>query len=263
MKTWKRTLHGLLLLGAAGSMCLPAHAVDLAIVIDDIGHNYHRDQAFIHLPAPLNLSFLPFASASARLAREAHARGHEVLLHQPMQYRETRQDDEPGNLHLGMPAHEFAATLDSALAALPFLAGVNNHTGSLLTRHVEPMQQVMSRLAGVGLYFLDSRTTHHTVALDVAHAMAVPATKRDVFLDNDPSIAGIDRAFHRALKIARRQGHAVIIGHPYRTTMDYLAQRLPTLDPDVRLVRVSTLIRDTRQSLAMPTEATPTNAYGQ
>ena len=99
----------------------------------------------------------------------------------------------------------------------------------------------MTLLNRRGLFFLDSRTTAQTVALDVAHEQGVPALKRDVFLDHDRSPEAVHRSFERAIAIARSKGQAVLIGHPYQVSLDYLEKRLAELPADIRLVSAQKL----------------------
>ncbi len=215
----------------------------LAIVIDDVGYSMARAQRVIDLPGPITIALLPYAPASTEIAKRATRAGQEVILHQPMEphpgphVREVR-----GTLMLDMRAHQFNRTLSATLAAIPQVRGLNNHTGSLLTQHSEPMGRVMQKLKREGLYFLDSRTTPYTVAHQTAMTWSVPTVARDVFLDHIANLELIDQQFARALKIARRKGHAVLIGHPHRSSLDFLQRRLQHLPPDIRLAHVSELV---------------------
>jgi polysaccharide deacetylase 2 family uncharacterized protein YibQ len=149
--------------------------------------------------------------------------------------------EEYGTLKLNMARSDFDAVVTQALDAIPERVGVSNHTGSLLTAHRQPMVRLMSQLSERGLYFLDSRTTAETVALQVAREMGVPATRRDVFLDHDRRPEAVATAFANALKIARTKGHAVLVGHPYHVSLDLLEERLADLPRDIRLVSVAEL----------------------
>ncbi|MEJ2118927.1 MAG: divergent polysaccharide deacetylase family protein, partial [Alphaproteobacteria bacterium] len=61
-------------------------------------------------------------------------------------------------LTLTMPREEFLATLEHDLASIPYVTGVNNHMGSLLTRDPTSMRWLMGSLREADLYFIDSRT---------------------------------------------------------------------------------------------------------
>jgi hypothetical protein len=118
------------------------------------------------------------------------------------------------------------------------------------------MQWLMAELVKLRpLFFIDSFTTHHSVGLAAARAHAVPALKRDVFLDGDPTPQGVEREWTRLLELARQRGFAVGIGHPYSGTLDWLERRLPALDPaDVQLVTLATLLKAKGGQNAAPGE---------
>ena len=99
-----------------------------------------------------------------------------------------------------------------------------------------------------GLFFVDSYTTHTSIALYVARLFHVPALRRDVFLDNDRSMTQIAFQFRRLLGKARQNGHALAIAHPHPATLAYLHEHLPQLEKQgVRLIPVPELIHMKRQ----------------
>jgi polysaccharide deacetylase 2 family uncharacterized protein YibQ len=221
----------------------PAWAGNLAIVMDDVGYSLERAQRIIDLPGPVTLGLLPFAPDTLKIARRAHAAGNEMILHQPMEpLPSPHVRPMQGTLTLSMAPDRFNALTEAAMTAIPGIVGANNHTGSRLTQHREPMQRFMAHLARRNLFFLDSRTIGSTVAFDVAEEQQVPALRRDVFLDHFPNERAIAAAFTRALGIAHRQGHAIVIGHPHEATIRFLQARLKDLPPTVRLVRLSELV---------------------
>ena len=130
------------------------------------------------------------------------------------------------------------------MESVPFAVGVNSHRGSLLTRHPGHMSWLMEEiLTAGGLYFVDSYTTHRSVALQIASERGVPAIKRDVFLDSDPAPESVAHEFERLKTLARERGLAVAIGHPYPETLGVLRRVL--LKPSyygVELVSVRELI---------------------
>jgi polysaccharide deacetylase 2 family uncharacterized protein YibQ len=171
----------------------------------------------------------------------------------------------PGTLTLDMTGERFEAQMDAALAAVPGVVGLNNHTGSRLTQDAAAMRRLMRYLASRGLLFLDSRTTAATVAYEMAREARVPALKRDVFLDHVPHQPDIRAEFQRALAIARRQGYAVIIAHPHGATLEFLAVALRALPEGVRLVRLSDLATRIRPAMLVqqPGPESPRRSPGQ
>lgn len=217
----------------------------ISIIIDDVGYNLPEGEQAVSLPGPVTLAFLPHTPYAARLARMAHHQGKQVMLHLPMA-AEHHQALGPGGLTMAMNKVDFLRTLRADLASIPYVAGVNNHMGSLLTQHRARMRWLMHDLMyqGGGLFFVDSRTSSETVAQHVAIDNGIANTRRDVFLDNVQEPAAIRRQFIALIAHARRHGTALGIGHPHPTTLRTLALLLPQLEAaGVRLVPVSELIR--------------------
>lgn len=223
----------------------------VSIIIDDIGDQRVLGERAVDLPGPVTCAFLPLTPFAPALAERAHFLGKEVMLHLPMQAKDERSLG-PAALRLDMTETEFLATVATALAAVPHVRGVNNHMGSLLTRHPGHMDWLMQALSGNGhLYFVDSRTTRGTVAHMLAREHGLPSVQRDVFLDNRPEPDAIRRQLAQLVRHARRHGTAVGIGHPYPATLEVLREALPELEArGVRLVPISELIahRDQRRS---------------
>jgi polysaccharide deacetylase 2 family uncharacterized protein YibQ len=146
--------------------------------------------------------------------------------------------------------------VSAGLRSVPHVSGVSNHMGSLLTRRRESMGWLMDLLRVRGrLFFVDSRTTPLSTALEAARQRGVPSISRDVFLDNELDEAAIFRAFGRLLRMAREHGTSLAIGHPHEETLAVLNYMIPRLQAQgVRLVPVETLIR-TRQALQPPLPA--------
>lgn len=197
----------------------------IAILIDDVGHSLTQGRRLLALPEPVSLAILPHTQAARTLAEEAAARGRTVILHQPME-NGAGLSIGPGGLYSGMPAAELQQVLRTNLDSFGHIRGLNNHMGSRLTAERPAMDQVMQVLRERELFFIDSRTTHHTQAAFAAEAAGVPHLSRNVFLDNERSAEAIGRAFDRALEVARREGQALVIGHPYPQTLEFLEWRL-------------------------------------
>lgn len=213
----------------------------VAIIIDDLGYQYAAGERAISLPGPISFAILPSTPNGAALARIAHERGKEVLLHLPLQAVDHEGENEPGGITLDMGPDAFHEAFAKALASVPYAIGVSSHRGSLLTRHPGHMRWLMQEIAAHdGLFFIDSYTTPASVALQIARETGVAATRRHVFLDNDRSVQAMTRAFEKLGEIAERQGIAIAIGHPYPETLSFLEKKLAELDDSgVRLIPIS------------------------
>jgi len=215
----------------------------LAIIIDDLGGDRAAADAVFALGYPLTVSVLPNHEHSMDVAKEAHRRGFQVMLHLPMQ-SVANETPEAQELHPGMPAPEVAALLDQFLQNVPDAAGVSNHQGSQATADTALMDELMPVLRDRQLFYVDSRTTAATVAYDTAQDFGVRSAFRNVpFLDDVAKVAAVRKQLELALRGAREKGEAVAIGHAHPATLQALREVLPQAKAQgVRLVLASELV---------------------
>jgi polysaccharide deacetylase 2 family uncharacterized protein YibQ len=216
----------------------------IAIIIDDLGNQKESGQRVIALPGPVVCSVMPHTTYANYLAEAAHAAGKEVMLHLPMQPVEMGRLTVPGEINLDTNQNNMRQILNADLNAVPHTVGINNHMGSLITRHPGHMEWLMDELSRHGnLYFIDSYTTASSIAFEMALEKGVPTARRNVFLDNEMSASGIAEEFSRLKREATEQGFAIAIGHPYAVTLDYLEKQIPLLaEEGFKLVPVSRVI---------------------
>lgn len=239
------------------SPSLNTHQAFISIIVDDLGHQMKAGLRAIGLPGPVTYAILPHTVYAQRIAELAHRLDKEILLHLPMEANGSR------NLGLGgltreMTRHELVATFYSDLGDIPHAIGINNHMGSLLTRHSEPMQWLMEAIRAYGnLFFVDSRTTPYSVAERVASDFQVPVIRRDVFLDHERDAESILNQFRFLVAQAKVKGIAVGIAHPYPETLAVLETVLHRLELyGVKLAPISTLVQNRGQASRVPTQLT-------
>lgn len=226
---------------AGSSQEAPGKAIRIALIIDDLGNQEASGEQALELPGAVTYAFLPQTPFAWRQASKAHRLHKEVMLHLPME-SDLGKALGTGALTIDMPQAKFLSTLQRDLASVPFVSGVNNHMGSLLTRDPTAMRWLMSGLREADLFFVDSRTTDGTVAEKVARANLIPSARRNVFLDNRQDRASIRRQLAHLIATARQQGGAIGIGHPYPETLAVLAEELPKLEAEgIELVPASEL----------------------
>ncbi|ABZ74616.1 protein of unknown function DUF610 YibQ [Shewanella halifaxensis HAW-EB4] len=213
----------------------------MAIIIDDLGYR-QSDKAVLSLPANITLSILPHTPLGQSLAREAYLQGNEVLVHLPMQALNGKAIG-PGALTNTMSETELKTQIADSINSVPNASGANNHMGSLLTQLNSPMRWVMESLQQHNLYFIDSMTTKYTRAGAIAESMGVPLLRREIFLDNDRSPAGLEKQFNYAISLAHTKRNIVVIAHPYPETIEFLNENLHRLQSsNIDLVPTSQLL---------------------
>lgn len=216
----------------------------IAIVIDDMGLDRHHSDEAATLPAPLTLSFMTYAEDLAAQVAAARARGHEIMLHVPMEPQAPRVDPGPNALKVNLDEDEIRRRMAWDLARIDGIVGINNHMGSRFTESPEGMAPVLDMLRERGLFFLDSRTTPHSVGIDIATEYGVPHAARDIFLDVDLTDPAVATELAKTEAVARRNGAAIAIGHPHDPTITELRHWLPTVEArGFRLVPVSAIVQ--------------------
>lgn len=223
---------------AAGGWRRPA----IAVVIDDLGLDRTRTRAIVALPPPLTLAYLAYADDIAPQMETGRARGHELLIHMPMEPLDGGINPGPNALRVGLSEAEILDRLRRNLDRGVAFVGINNHMGSRFTSDPKGMAVVMGELKRRGLLWLDSVTSSDTVGLTLARMAGVPHAGRSVFLDHVPERAAVNRQLARLEQEARTHGLAVGIGHPKDATIAALKAWLPTLAAKgIALVPVSAI----------------------
>lgn len=223
----------------------------IAILIDDLGYNRRGMKSALALPTNVALAILPLTPFAHETATQAKVQQRVTILHAPMEnVRELKLG--PGGLYVRMSEQQLKKALVKDIDSLPGIKGVNNHMGSLLTAQQNSMNWVMEVLQGRSLFFIDSLTSSHSVAGETAKSHGLRTTTRDVFLDNIRMEKAIDKQFSRLIKLAKRNGEALAIGHPYPETMAYLKKRLVALEKDgVRLVPLTEMLHNSPEKLSV------------
>lgn len=222
----------------------PAHVRGLALILDDVGWDLTELRRALALPYTMAISVMPDAPHARRAAEMAHAAGHVVMLHMPMEPDSVRlQKRMDGSfLRVGMPDARIHTLMLQALSEVPYVQGVNNHMGSLLTSKAAPMAAVMQVCREKHLFFVDSRTSAASVAATMAARAGIPWASRQVFLDDKTDEAYLQRMWNKALACEQRYGSCVVIAHPHPKTIDFLARMAGGMGQHVPMLAVTDVL---------------------
>ncbi|MBV6523892.1 divergent polysaccharide deacetylase family protein [Ursidibacter maritimus] len=221
-----------------------AVAGKLAIVIDDIGYRAREDDAIYNLPKEVSVAIIPVAPYATARANKAYEQKRDILIHLPMQPQNSAQLIEAGALFVGMGEDKVARLVESARMQVPYAIGLNNHMGSKATTDRQTMQHLMKALSAQQLFFLDSKTAGNSVAAKVAKEFGIKALERHIFLDDSDALEDVKKQFQQAISYARKNGTAIMIGHPRKHSIAVLETGLSNLPDDIQLVSLSSLWRD-------------------
>ncbi|MCO6544261.1 MAG: divergent polysaccharide deacetylase family protein [Gilliamella sp.] len=218
-----------------------AWAAKLAIVIDDFGYRQHNEEQIISFSPNITIAVLPNSPNAKRIATIAHDSGNDVIIHLPMAPL-GKQPLEKDTLFPSMNEAEVNRIVTSAVAKVPYAVGVNNHMGSLMTSNLTGMTNVMKALSHYSMFFLDSKTIGKTQVKIAAGDYNIPVLTRDVFLDDQQKESAISQQFDLAVRLARKNGVAIAIGHPHPQTVNVLRSKIANLPVDIELTKLSQLV---------------------
>ena len=102
------------------------------------------------------------------------------------------------------------------------------------------MNRLFKALKKYNFVFVDSRTTAKSVAKKYAIKYGMPYIVRNTFLDNEKDYKYIQNQLKKVIKIAKKRGYAIAIGHPHSMTMKVLRESKHLLK-DVQPVYINQL----------------------
>jgi hypothetical protein len=199
----------------------------IAVVLDDVGVARGHAELAIEMPGVITLSFMTYADDVEDMAARARAKGHELMLHVPMEPLDGNVDPGPHALTVNASDSDLLARLDWDLSRFPGYIGINNHMGSRFTQDERGMRVVLEELKRRNLLFLDSRTISTTLGDSLAAKLGVPHVMRDVFLDDEMDGRAVLKQLAQAEKVAAAKGHAIAIGHPHPATLAAIRAWMP------------------------------------
>ena len=199
---------------------LPAGSrAKLAIIIDDVGTG-EQAQKIAALPVRVTPSIFP--PEYQRKDTRSLARGFEhYAIHLPMEASSAKNNS--ATLRTSDNYEKLRGVIAKLRTDFPNAKFINNHTGSKFTADERAMQNLLRAMNEHGFLFIDSRTSPSTKAKAAMNGLGMRYVHRDVFLDNQNSVAAVRKKLREAVALAKKQGYAIAIGHPKSSTLRALA----------------------------------------
>ena len=215
----------------------------LAIVIDDVGESVSAAQTLVNLDFPVTLAIWPRSSNARKCGEMGHAKGLEIMIHQPMEPLEyPKVKPGPGAVFTSMRPEKVTSVVEANIAMVPYAVGLNNHMGSRFTQNRRGLEAVLTAMRGKNLFVLDSVTHGSTIFYDLALEEGFPSQRRDIFLDVTHDKNAVLHQLRKSEALARSQGYAIAIGHPLPQTLQALKEWQGIRNKDVKIVRVQDLL---------------------
>jgi len=212
----------------------------LVVIIDDISQPGQLRQ-IRKIPYPVTPSIFPPSSMSTRTPRMARGLKH-YMVHLPLESSSARMNRFTKTLFTGDSYGRIDSRLRELRRLFPSARFLNNHTGSRFTSDSAAMKRLFKAMKKEGWIFLDSRTSGRSKGKQMARRYGQPYLHRDVFIDNVRTPSAILAQLKKAVRIAKRRGYAIAIGHPHPETFRALRSAGKILS-GVRVVYLDELYR--------------------
>jgi len=193
----------------------------IAIIIDDVTTSY-QVKKILSIPYPITMSFLPPTKGhkySSLISKKIPI----YMIHLPLEASNWNHEEE-NTLHVGDSLSAIDKRILQVKQWYPNTRYINNHTGSKFTSNRASMDKLIQILKKYNYIFLDSKTASHTATKEYATKYNLPYLSRNIFLDNNQDENYIFEQLKKAIKIAKRRGFAIAIGHPHKITLKTLSK---------------------------------------
>ena len=192
----------------------------LVIIIDDVStrHQLNRIQA---TGIKITPSIFPPSKHSMTSHRLAKGLEH-YMIHLPMESGTAQFNQQTKTLITTFSKGQIEARVKELRVLFPTARYINNHTGSVFTDNYTAMQTLYVALRKEGFVFVDSRTIASTKVPKITADFGDAYVARDVFIDNTENVPYIHGQLQKAVKMAKKRGYAIAIGHPHKMTMKAL-----------------------------------------
>ncbi|MDO2408784.1 divergent polysaccharide deacetylase family protein [Campylobacter magnus] len=191
----------------------------LAIIMDDISTNAQASE-LKKLSIKVTPSIFPPEKQhpkSAWLAKEFSV----YMVHLPLQAL-NYTNEKANTLHTGDSKEKISQRIKDIKKDFKGVKYINNHTGSGFTSDFKSTLALLDELKNSEIYFIDSLTTNKSTVLDASKKLGLKYAYRDVFLDNEQNVSKILKMINNAVAVAKKDGVAIAICHPYKSTFEAL-----------------------------------------
>ncbi|MHB8157122.1 MAG: divergent polysaccharide deacetylase family protein, partial [Desulfocucumaceae bacterium] len=207
----------------------------VAIVIDDFGQfNSEGVKEILSLDIPVTCAVMPNLENTLSQAEEAAGKGHEVIVHLPMEpVRGNPRWLGPGAITMGMTEGEVKDRVRKDFEGVPHAVGFNNHMGSAVSASDKTMRAILQVASEKEFFVLDSKTTSKTKIPALSGELGIACISRDIFLDDIKRPDSLKKQLNKLSQEALKKGKAVAIGHVGkggRVTAQALKEMVPQME---------------------------------
>lgn len=222
-------------------LATPFRKPRLVIIIDDVSKQSQLD-AMKATQVKMTPAIFPPSELSMTSHRLAKGLKHSMI-HLPMESSSKQFNRQYKTLLINFSDSQIVSRAKELRRLFPHTKYINNHTGSVFTSDSRAMKKLYNALRNEGFVFVDSKTTWSSKVKKIALSYGDAYVSRDIFIDNEHNVAYVHKQLEKAVKIAKKKGYAVAIGHPHKVTMRAIKSATNILK-DVELVYIDDLYKE-------------------
>ncbi len=185
----------------------------ISIVIENAGlHSKNTEIAIDSMPENVSFSFSPYAKNIEKQIIRARKKGHETyadLLLFPKDL--LKQDNGPLAISATKSEEENRQIYNKFLSVKAPIGGVVIKDGIVDEENPEAIKKLLQNIQKRGLLMVDALKESQVADIDVKE---LPRQKADIVIDSGFNKENIVKHLHEAEKIAKKQGHALIVASP-------------------------------------------------
>jgi uncharacterized protein len=223
----------------------------IALIVGGLGVSASTTaEAIAKLPAAVTLALMPYGANVERLAAQARAAGHEILLQVPMEpFGYPDNDPGPQTLLTSLTPEQNLERLHWLMGRFQGYVGVADAMGARFTASEQSFAPVLRETAKRGLIYVDDGSNPRSVAGRIAGANSLPFAKADLVLDSVPTAGEIDHALGRLEMAARERGMAVGMASALPVAIEHIAKWAKAAESrGLLLVPISAAVSKAKQS---------------
>ena len=168
----------------------------IAVIVGGLGISASGTaDAVAQLPPPVTLALAPYGVELEKLAAQARAQKHEVLLQVPMEpFDYPDNDPGPQTLLTSLSADQNIDRLQWLMSRFQGYVGMLNYMGGKFTAGESSLSPVLRESAKRGLIYVDDGASTRSIASQLAGSQNLPFAKTDIVIDAVPTPTEIDQA---------------------------------------------------------------------
>ena len=204
----------------------------IAVIVGSLGISASGTaDAVAQLPPPVTLALAPYGVDLEKLAEQARAQKHEVLLQVPMEpFDYPDNDPGPQTLLTSLSSEQNIDRLHWLMSRFQGYVGLLSYMGGKFTAAESSLSPVLRESAKRGLIYVDDGASTRSIASQLAGSQNLPFAKTDIVIDAVPTPTEIDHALARLELSAREHGSAVGLATALPATVARIADWTKTVE---------------------------------